>query len=168
MGEVLTVFLGVVLAGQLGLDKAGVAVATPLLATQIVWINLLTDSAPALALGVDPVSDDVMRRPPRRLTDHVIDGRMWLTVAAIGLVMAAASLLALDLRLEGGFVGASGGIEEGRTMAFTTLVLAQLFNAFNARFERAVPFAGSSRTAGSAPRLRCPWSSRWLSCSSRS
>ena len=136
MGEVLTVFLGVLLATQLGLDSAGVAVATPLLATQILWINLLTDSGPALALGVDPVSDDVMRRPPRRLTDHVIDRGMWLTVVATGLVMAVVSLLALDLRLDGGFVGGSGGIDEARTMAFTTLVLAQLFNCFNARSER--------------------------------
>ena len=142
MGEVLTVFLGVLLATQLGLDEAGVAVATPLLATQILWINLLTDSAPALALGVDPVSDDVMRHPPRRLTDHVIDGGMWLTVVATGLVMAVVSLLALDLRLDGGFVGGSGGIDEARTMAFTTLVLAQLFNCFNARSERVSAFHG--------------------------
>ena len=49
----------------------------PLLATQILWINLLTDSAPALAMGVDPETDDVMARPPRRLTDRVIDARMW-------------------------------------------------------------------------------------------
>ena len=47
----------------------------PLLATQILWINLLTDGAPALALGVDPPPDDVMQRPPRRLTDRVIDAR---------------------------------------------------------------------------------------------
>jgi magnesium-transporting ATPase (P-type) len=142
MGEVLTVFLGVLLATQLGLDSAGVAVATPLLATQILWINLLTDSGPALALGVDPVSDDVMRRPPRRLTDHVIDRGMWVTVVATGLVMAVVSLLALDLRLDGGFVGGSGGIDEARTMAFTTLVLAQLFNCFNARSERVSAFHG--------------------------
>jgi P-type Ca2+ transporter type 2C len=142
MGEVLTVFLGVLLATQLGLDSAGVAVATPLLATQILWINLLTDSGPALALGVDPVSDDVMRRPPRRLTDHVIDRGMWVTVVATGLVMAVVSLLALDLRLDGGFVGGSGGIDEARTMAFTTLVLAQLFNCFNARSERESAFHG--------------------------
>jgi magnesium-transporting ATPase (P-type) len=142
MGEVLTVFFGVLLAGQLGLDEAGVTVAAPLLATQILWINLLTDSAPALALGVDPPPDDVMRRPPRRPSDHVIDGEMWLTIVGIGLVMAVVSLLALDLRLAGGFVGGSGGIDEARTMAFTTLVLAQLFNCFNARSARASAFHG--------------------------
>jgi magnesium-transporting ATPase (P-type) len=142
MGEVLTVFFGVLLATQLGLDEAGVTVAAPLLATQILWINLLTDGGPALALGVDPPPDDVMRRPPRRLSDHVIDGEMWLTIVLTGVVMAFVSLLALDLRLAGGFVGDSGSIDEARTMAFTTLVLAQLFNCLTARSERASAFHG--------------------------
>ena len=68
-------FFGVVLAGVIGLEDTGEAIAVPLLATQILWINLLTDGAPALALGVDPPPDDVMQRPPRRLTDRVIDAR---------------------------------------------------------------------------------------------
>ena len=54
IGEVFTMFFGVVLAGVIGLDDTGEAVAVPLLATQILWINLLTDTAPALAMGVDP------------------------------------------------------------------------------------------------------------------
>ncbi len=132
-GEVLTMFLGVVAARLLGLDKTGEAVAVPLLATQILWINLLTDTGPALALGVDPPADDVMKSPPRRLTDRVIDAEMQRGIMFIGVVMAIVTLLALDLRLPGGIVGESGGIEEARTMAFTTLVLAQLFNCFNAR-----------------------------------
>jgi potassium/sodium efflux P-type ATPase len=140
IGEVLTMFLGVVLAGVIGLDDTGEAVAVPLLATQILWINLLTDSAPALALGVDPPPDDVMRRAPRRLTDRVIDAGMWLGIFWVGLVMAVATLAALDLRLAGGLLGGSGDIEEARTMAFTTLVLAQLFNCFNARSDRTSAF----------------------------
>ncbi len=132
-GEVLTMFLGVVAAGLLGLDMTGEAVAVPLLATQILWINLLTDAAPALALGVDPPAGDVMRVPPRRLTDRVIDAEMQRGIVFVGLVMAVVTLLALDLRLAGGLVGDSGDIEGARTMAFTTLVLAQFFNCFNAR-----------------------------------
>ena len=63
MGEVFTVFLGVVFAGYIGLNAASTdAVVVPLLATQILWINLVTDSAPALAMGVDPEIDDVMAR----------------------------------------------------------------------------------------------------------
>jgi potassium/sodium efflux P-type ATPase len=140
VGEVFTMFFGVVLAGVIGLDETGEAVAIPLLATQILWINLLTDAAPALALGLDPPPDNVMRRPPRRLTDRVIDAEMWLGILWVGLVMAAATLAALDLRLAGGILGGSGDIVHARTMAFTTLVLAQLFNCFNARSDRTSAF----------------------------
>jgi magnesium-transporting ATPase (P-type) len=133
-------FLGVVLAGLLGLNDTGEAIAVPLLATQILWINLLTDSAPALAIGVDPAPDDIMERPPRHLTERVIDREMWRGIVWIGLVMAAVTLTALDLGLEGGVLGGSGEIDEARTMAFTTLVLAQLFNCFNARSDRTSAF----------------------------
>ena len=64
IGEVFTMFFGVVLAGVIGLDDTGEAISVPLLATQILWINLLTDTAPALAMGVDPPPDDVMGRRP--------------------------------------------------------------------------------------------------------
>jgi calcium-translocating P-type ATPase len=140
IGEVFTMFFGVLLAGVIGLDDTGEAVAVPLLATQILWINLLTDTAPALALGVDPPPDDVMQRPPRRLTDRVIDADMWISIVWIGAVMAAVTLVALDLRLPGGIVGDSGDVVEARTMAFTTLVLAQLFNALNARSDQVSAF----------------------------
>jgi potassium/sodium efflux P-type ATPase len=140
IGEVFTMFFGVVLARAIGLDETGEAVAVPLLATQILWINLLTDTGPALAMGVDPPPDDVMRRPPRRLADRVIDGEMWLGIFWVGIVMAAVTLAALDLHLAGGILGGSGEIEEARTMAFTTLVLAQLFNCFNARSDRTSAF----------------------------
>ncbi len=140
IGEVFTMFFGVVLAGVIGLEDTGEAIAAPLLATQILWINLLTDGAPALALGMDAPPDDVMSRPPRRLTDRVIDAEMWIGIVWVGAVMAAVTLLALDLRLPGGFVGGSGNVIEARTMAFTTLVFAQLFNCFNARSDRTSAF----------------------------
>lgn len=139
-GEVLTMFMGVIAAGALGLDDTGEAVAVPLLATQILWINLLTDAAPAMALGVDPPPDEVMSVPPRRLDERVVDRGMQLDVVFIGLVMAIASLAALDLGLGGGMLGGEGDIASARTMAFTTLVLAQLFNCFNARSHRASAF----------------------------
>ena len=140
IGEVMTMFFGVVLAGALGLEATGDAIAVPLLASQILWINLLTDAAPALAMGVDPPRDDVMRRPPRRISDHVVDTEMWIGIAWVGVVMALVTLAALDLRLDGGILGGSGDIVEARTMAFTTLVFAQLFNAFNARSDRVSAF----------------------------
>jgi magnesium-transporting ATPase (P-type) len=139
-GEVLTMLLGALGASVLGLTGHGEAVAVPLLATQILWINLLTDTGPALAMGLDPPPDDVMRRPPRRPTDRIIDRTMLTGVLVVGLVMAATTLLALDLRLPGGLVEGHGTLDEARTMAFTTLVLAQLFNCFNSRSDRTSAF----------------------------
>ncbi len=140
MGEVLTIFLGVLLAGVLGLDTGADGVVLPLLATQILWINLLTDTAPALAMGVDPETEDVMSRPPRKLTDRVIDSRMWAGVILIGLVMAVGTLFAIDLYLAGGFFEGTHTLENARTAGFTTLVFMQLFNCLNARSEQTSAF----------------------------
>jgi magnesium-transporting ATPase (P-type) len=133
-------FIGVVAAPVIGLDAGEGGVVAPLLATQILWINLLTDSAPALALGFEPPPADVMRHPPRRLTDRVIDREMQLAVVIIGLVMAFATLAAIDVVLPGGLVAGSGDIERAQTVGFTVLVLAQLFNAFNTRSSRESAF----------------------------
>jgi len=140
MGEVLTVFLGVVFAGTIGLSGTGEAVVLPLLATQILWINLITDSGPAIAMGVDPPIDDVMARKPRRATDRVIDARMWAGVLEMGLVMALATLFTIDWYLPGGLVEGDRSLANARTAGFTVLVLAQLFNTFNARSEGASAF----------------------------
>jgi magnesium-transporting ATPase (P-type) len=142
MGEVLTVFLAVLAASAIGLVDSHGAVALPLLATQILWINLMTDAAPALAMGVDPQARELMTRPPRRPTDRVIDARMWRGVLLIGLVMALATLVTLDLLLPGGWIDGEQTLDTARTAAFTVLVLAQLFNAFNARSETASAFRG--------------------------
>jgi potassium/sodium efflux P-type ATPase len=141
VGEVLTMFLGVVGAGLFGLETAGGGAAVPLLATQILWVNLLTDAAPAMALGVDPPVYDVMSRPPRRSTDRAVDGEMQRGIAFVGLVVAVTTLLVLDADLPGGLVEGSGSLRHARTMAFTTLVLAQLFNCFNARSDRTSAFS---------------------------
>src|SRR5829696_8815528 len=133
MGEVLTVFLGVVLAGAIGLTGTAEAVVLPLLATQILWINLITDSGPALAMGVDPETEDVMARPPRRLTDRVIDAQMWANVLEIGAVMAVVTLLTIDIYLPGGLIEGTHNLNQARTAGFTVLVFCQLFNCFNAR-----------------------------------
>ncbi len=136
MGEVMTMFFGVLLAAQLGLDQTGEVIAAPLLAVQILWINLLTDTAPALALGVDAPIDDVMSRPPRKPTDRVIDREMQWGILLTGLVMGLATLVALDSTLVGGFIASGGDIVTARTVAFTTLVFAQLFNCFSSRSAR--------------------------------
>jgi magnesium-transporting ATPase (P-type) len=145
MGEVLTVFLGVVFAGPIGLRGTDQALVLPLLATQILWINLITDSGPALAMGVDPEADDVMARPPRRASERAIDSRMWAGVLSTGLVMALATLLSIDAYLPGGWLAGSEPLATARTVGFTVLVLAQLFNCFNARSETASAFRGLFR-----------------------
>ena len=143
LGEVLTVFLGVVGAGLLGLTAgAPGSVVLPLLATQILWINLITDAGPALAMGVDPIADDVMARPPRRTTERVIDAPMWAGVLQVGLVMAVVTLLTIDAYLPGGLIDGEHDLTTARTAGFTVLVFAQLFNCLNARSERASAFCG--------------------------
>ena len=142
MGEVMTVFGGVLLAGLIGLTDANGAVVVPLVATQILWINLVTDSGPALAMGVDPASGDLMGRGPRRAGDRVIDGAMWTGVISIGAVMALVTLLTIDLFAPGGlltsalapWIGADS-LDVARTAGFTTLVFTQLFNTVNSRSE---------------------------------
>jgi calcium-translocating P-type ATPase len=140
MGEVLAVFLGVVGAGVLGLRATGEAVVLPLLATQILWINLITDSAPALAMGVDPETDDLMARSPRKPSERAIDARMWITVLSSGLVMALATLATIDLYLPGGLMEGSEDLTTARTAGFTVLVLAQMFNCFNTRSQATSAF----------------------------
>ena len=132
-GEVLVVFVGVLAADQLGLTGGPDELRVPLLATQILWINLLTDSSLALALGIDPPVEDVMARPVRGLEERIVDRSMVSTIALVGVVSASAGLLALDIELPGGLIDGSGDVATARTMVFTTIVLAQVFNAFNAR-----------------------------------
>ncbi|CAN5376885.1 cation-translocating P-type ATPase [soil metagenome] len=140
MGEVLTVFFGVVFAEAIGLTHGESGLVLPLLATQILWINLLTDSAPALAMGVDAETEDVMSQPPRSLQDRVIDGRMWGGVMVLGVVMALVTLGTIDLFLPGGLIEGTQSIDNARTAGFTVLVLAQLFNSLNSRSETVTAF----------------------------
>lgn len=149
MGEVLTVFLGVVGAGVIGLtgQSAGVdgaSVVLPLLATQLLWINLVTDSGPALALGVDPPVGDLMARKPRPLTERLINTRMWMDVVEMGLVAAVLTLLTLDMYLPGGLIDfqGQGGLTLARTAAFNVLVFASLFNCLAARSDTTSALVG--------------------------
>jgi P-type Ca2+ transporter type 2C len=140
-GEVLTVFLGVVGAGVIGLADPGHAVVLPLLATQLLWLNLITDSWPALAIGLDPPTDDVMARPPRPMTEHVIDAPFWIGVIELGVIVAIATLLTIDGYLPGGLIAGTHDLANARTAGLTTLVFAHLFNAFIARSATASAFS---------------------------
>jgi Ca2+-transporting ATPase len=117
-------------------------VVLPLLATQILWINLVTDGPPALALGVDPVDASIMENKPRPRSEGVMTHRMWAGIFFVGAIMAAGTLLVLDASLPGGLIEGSGNMRYAQTMAFTTLIMFQLFNVFNARSDEQTAFHG--------------------------
>ncbi len=108
-----------------------------LLPFQILWMNLVTDGLPALALGVDPTPKDVMERPPVDPKEPPITRRAAYRIFAIGAVMAAATLVSFQLEyMEATMVmglSGEGAVQRARTAAFCTLVLAQLLLVFSAR-----------------------------------
>ncbi|MFJ8113864.1 cation-translocating P-type ATPase [Streptomyces sp. NPDC096132] len=109
----------------LGASLAGLP--APLTAAQLLWINIIMDGPPAMALAVDPARDDVMRHPPRDPDERILDARRLLAVGRAGAVMALGTVGLLALARQ------SVGPETALTMTFTTFVLFQLFNALNAR-----------------------------------
>jgi Ca2+-transporting ATPase len=161
MGEVLVMFVAVLLAGVIGLAaEAESGFIVPLIATQILWINLVTDSGPALALGVEPSDPHAMNKPPRDPRTRVINRTMWFDIFFVGIIMMLGTLTVMDLALPAGLIkgnvlrwpgppgthGASATADEflryAQTLAFTTLVVFQLFNAFNARSPEESVFRG--------------------------
>ena len=149
-GELLTMFAGVMFAGALGLVSAEPGLFLPLLAAQLLWINLITDGPPALALGIDPKDPHVMERPPRARGTGVLTTEDWWRLAAIGLVMMVGTIAVLDAYYPGGLFtlfaqGTGPNVTDeahARTMAFTTLMMFQLFNVFNCRSVWRSAFSG--------------------------
>jgi P-type Ca2+ transporter type 2C len=104
----------------------------PLLPIQILWMNLVTDGFPALALAVDPKSPDLMKQPPRRPEARLLDGSKLLAIGAQGVMLGAIALATFAYSL----YGLHQEVEQSRTVAFTVMVIAQLVHAFNCRSER--------------------------------
>ncbi|MFE7836995.1 cation-translocating P-type ATPase [Streptomyces sp. NPDC057474] len=100
---------------------------SPLTAAQLLWINIIMDGPPAMALAVDPARDDVMRHPPRDPGERILDARRLLAIGWAGAVMAAGTVTLLAVARS--YVAPDTAL----TMAFTTFVLFQLFNALSAR-----------------------------------
>jgi Ca2+-transporting ATPase len=142
IGEVMTMFFGVLLADVIGLTAERGEFVLPLLATQLLWINLVSDGAPALALGVDPPDRGLMEAPPRPAAEGVLTRRMWGGILFVGAIFAAGTLLVLDASLPGGLIEGRGSLRHAQTMAFTTLVLFSLFTIFNARSDERSAFVG--------------------------
>ena len=104
----------------------------PLLPIQILWMNLVTDGIPALALAVDPKAPDLMKRPPRRPDARLLDGGRLLAIGGEGLMLGLIALGAFSYSL----YGLHQELDQARTVAFTVMVVAQLVHVFNCRSER--------------------------------
>jgi Ca2+-transporting ATPase len=117
VGEILTVFVAMLIFRQ-----------SPLLSMQLLWINLVTDSLPAIALGMEAAEPGIMRRKPRPRSEGVFADGFGLQILLQGAMFAALTLTGFVVGLR-----ATGDLTTGRTMAFLILSLTQVFHAFNMR-----------------------------------
>ena len=127
----LSTNIGAILS-LIGAQLAGLPV--PFTALQVLWVNIIMDGPPAMALGVDPPAEGTMDRPPRRRGSAILTGRRLGRMAVTGAVMATGTLGVLAVGRE------TGSEEHALAMAFTTFVLFQVFNALCARSETASVF----------------------------
>lgn len=124
LGEILTVFIAMVANW-----------GAPLLAVQLLLINLVTDGLPALALGMEPPESDIMNRKPRKKTDGLFSGGLGLRIALEGVLFGVITLTGYYL---GRFVFFDDNVSAGQTMAFLVLSISQLFHAFNIRSSHSI------------------------------
>ncbi len=117
IGEILVVFLAMLLWRE-----------SPLLSMQLLWLNLLTDSLPAIALGMEPVDEDAMDRKPKPRTEGIFAGGLGVRVAMQGVYFGLVSLLAFWLGKQ-----ATGTSEGGQTLCFLTMAMAETVQSFNMR-----------------------------------
>lgn len=121
VGEVMTMFLATLIGFPL-----------PLIPIQILWMNLVTDGLPAMALGLDPGDPDVMQRPPRKPKESIFAHGLSRSIFVRGMII---TVVTLTLYFIGFFMGGEN-LELARTIAFTTLVFAQLLYVFECRSVR--------------------------------
>jgi len=119
-----------------------VGLPVPFTALQILWVNLIMDGPPAMALGVDPPARDTMTRQPRRPEARILSGERLRTLTIYGAIMAVGTLGVLA------WSQTQGSDEHALTLAFTTFVLFQVFNVFNARAEHRSVFTRDLFTNG--------------------
>jgi len=125
IGEIITIFAAILLGWPV-----------PLLAIHLLWVNLVTDSLPAIALGLDPAADDIMDGKATRYRHGMFGRRLWQRIFIEGAMIGMLSLLAFAIGYT--LLPSSDPAALGRTMAFTTLSLSQLVHAFNMRSENSI------------------------------
>lgn len=124
LGEILTMFGGILLG-----------LPIPLLPIQLLWVNLVTDGLPAIALGVDPPERGIMTRLPRPPAEGIFNRGLGWRIILQGLTIGGVTLLIYLIKLQTG-----GGVAQARTSAFATLVFSQLFFVFQCRSEQKTMF----------------------------
>ena len=121
IGEIVTIFIGLLL----GLDS-------PLLAIQLLWINLVTDSFPAIALGLEKEENGIMERKPRNSKESIFAGGLWYRIITEGIMIGSLTLFAFSLGNK------YYGVGVGRTMAFVSLGMLELVHSFNIKSEESI------------------------------
>ncbi|MGR5589532.1 cation-translocating P-type ATPase [Peptoniphilus grossensis] len=120
LGEVLIVLISILMN-----------LPVPLIPIQLLWLNLVTDSFPALALGVERGEADIMNEPPRDPDEPILDTEIKITVAIQSIAITVATLLAYLVGLK--WYGQAEGLHHARTMAFSTLIICELLRSYTAR-----------------------------------
>ena len=121
IGEIVTIFMGLVLGLQ-----------SPLLAIQLLWINLVTDSLPAISLGLEPPEKDIMERKPVDSKKGIFADGLWSKIILEGIMLGMLTLIAFSIGNK------YYGLEVGRTMAFISMGLLELVHSFNIKSEKSI------------------------------
>lgn len=121
IGEIVTIFVGLLLG-----------LKSPLLAIQLLWINLVTDSLPAIALGLEPEDKDIMNRKPRDSKKGIFADGLWSKIFLEGTMLGVLTLFAFSIGNK------LYGIEVARTMAFVALGMLELVHSFNIKSEESI------------------------------
>lgn len=124
IGEIMTIFVAILFE-----------LSTPLVAVQLLWVNLVTDSLPAVSLGVDPVAPDIMKRNPIPPSKGIFADGLWLIIIIEGMMIGSLALLSYVLGCK---VLPGADLILGRTMCFAVLSLSQLFHSFNIRSSHSI------------------------------
>lgn len=127
IGEILTIFAAILLG-----------LPSPLLAVQLLWVNLVTDSLPAISLGVEPATKDIMNNKPISPKTGMFANGLVFKILFEGLLIGSLALTAFILGYRYDLGGSSDSLTLGRTMAFAVLSLSQLFHSFNMRSDKSI------------------------------
>ncbi len=121
IGEIVTIFMGLVLG-----------LKSPLLAIQLLWINLVTDSLPAIAIGLEPPEKDIMHKKPVSSKKGIFADGLWNKIVVEGIMIGMLTLVAFSLGNK------FFSLEVGRTMAFVSMGLLELVHSFNIKSEQSI------------------------------